>query len=291
MTLTNMREDLPLVSIITPSFNQAPFLEATIESVLAQDYPNIEYLIMDGGSTDGSVEIIRKHEDHLACWTSERDNGQTSAIRKGFDRATGSIFAWLNSDDLLAPSAVRIVVDLLRRLPDVGVVYGDRLHIDAKGNVIGINRMPAFYPAMFARNITLPQETVFFRRGVYELVGGLDETLRFSLDFDLWVRMSAVTNFRHVPAFLGSFREHTTSKSVAFHSEGNRDGDRYLEEHARVLRWHFGRPLPTPAQTKWNRLRHKARLLIEQMSQSRRDQVARIRGLIEQKELVATKWV
>ena len=286
-----MHEDLPLVSIVTPSFNQGPFLEETIRSVLAQDYPNIEYIIIDGASTDGSLEIIRRHEDDLACWTSERDNGQTSAIRKGFHRATGSIFAWLNSDDLLAPSAVRIAVDLLRRQPDVGVVYGDRLHIDAKGNVIGINRMPAFYEAMFPRNITLPQETVFFRRNVYEQVGGLDETLRFSLDFDLWVRFEAVTSFRHVPAFLGSFREHATSKSVAFHSEGNRDGDRYLEEHARVFRGHFGRPLPTPAQTKWNRLRHKARLLIEQSSETHRSEVARIRQLIEQPERPVPAWV
>lgn len=286
-----MLDHLPLVSIITPSFNQGCFLEETICSVLAQDYPNIEYIIIDGASTDGSVEIIRKHEDHLACWTSERDNGQTSAVIKGFNRASGSIFAWLNSDDLLAPSAVRIAVDLLRRLPDVGVVYGDRLHIDAKGNVIGVNRMPAFYPAMLRRNITLPQETVFFRRAVYEQVGGLDETLRFSLDFDLWVRLAAVTNFRHVPAFLGSFREHATSKSVAFHSEGNRDGDRYLQENARVFRQHFGGPLPTPAQTKWNRLRHKARLLIEQSTESYRNEVQRIRQLIEQPELPLPAWV
>src|SRR4051812_14445675 len=185
-----MREDLPLVSIVTPSFNQAPYLDETISSVRAQDYPNIEYIVMDGGSTDGSVEIIRKHEDHLASWASERDNGQTSAIMKGLERASGSILAWLNSDDLLAPSAVRIAVAALRRAPEIGVVYGDRLHIDGKGNVIGVNRMPAFYPAMFGRNITLPQETVFFRRSVYQAAGGLDPTLRFSLDFDLWVRLA-----------------------------------------------------------------------------------------------------
>src|SRR5437867_5556810 len=156
-----MNNDLPLVSIVTPSFNQAAFLEQTILSVLNQDYPKIEYIVMDGGSSDGSVDIIRRYEERLASWTSQRDNGQTDAIRRGFDRATGTIFAWLNSDDLLAPSAVRIAVDAFRRFPDAGVVYGDRLHIDAKGNVIGVNRMPACYRSMLRRNITLPQETAF----------------------------------------------------------------------------------------------------------------------------------
>jgi glycosyltransferase involved in cell wall biosynthesis len=286
-----MLDHLPTVSIVTPSFNQAQFLEATIQSVRAQDYARVEYIIIDGASSDGSIDIIRKHEDHLASWTSERDNGQTSAIIKGFERSTGQILAWLNSDDLLAPSAVRIAVDALRRAPDIGGVYGDRLHIDARSNVIGINRMPAFYPAMFKRNITLPQETVFFRRSVYEAVGGLDATLRFSLDFDLWVRMSAAAGFRHIPAFLGSFREHVTSKSIAFHTHGNRDGDRYVEEHGRVFRGHFGRALPTPAMTKWYRIRHKARLAMEQASESYRNEVARIKTLVEQPEPPVPAWV
>ena len=289
--MTQMLDHLPLVSIVTPSFNQAAFLEATIRSVLAQDYPNVEYIVIDGASSDGSVEIIRKYEDHIATWCSERDNGQTSAIIKGFERSTGTILAWLNSDDLLAPSAVRIAVDALRRFPDRGAVFGDRLHIDAKGNVIGINRMPAYYAAMLGRNITLPQETVFFRRSVYEAVGGLDARLRFSLDFDLWVRMSPVASFRHIPAFLGAFREHGASKSVAFATEGNRDGDRYLHEHRQVFRRHFNRELPTPAMQRCHRLRHKARLAIEQASEGYRREVARIRALIERPERPLPAWV
>jgi len=247
---------------------------------LNQDYPNVEYIVMDGGSTDGSVDIIRRHEDRIASWTSERDTGQTGAIRRGFGRATGTIFAWLNSDDLLAPSAVRIAVDALRRFPHVGAVYGDRLHIDAKGNVIGVNRMPAFYRSMLRRNITLPQETVFFRRDMYEKAGELDESLAFSLDFDLWVRMAAVAPLHHVPAFLGSYREHATSKSVL--------AEKYAVEQEQVYTKHFGGPLPGPGGMRWNRLRHKARLAIERCGGAYRREVEHVRELMAQEMPAAT---
>jgi len=272
----------PLVSIVTPSFNQAQFLEQTILSVVGQDYPNIEFIVMDGGSSDGSVEIIRRHEDRIGSWTSERDNGQTDAIRRGFERSTGEILAWLNSDDLLAPSAVRIAVDVLHRFPDAGTVYGDRLHVDAKGNVIGINRMPAFYPSMFRRNITLPQETVFFRRDSYEKAGGLDESLAFSMDFDLWVRLAKVAPVRHVPAFLGSYREHAASKSVT--------PRKYMDEHERVYAKHFGGgKLPAGLSAKWNRLQHKARLVIERnLCSEYRREVFHVRELCEQQETATT---
>jgi glycosyltransferase involved in cell wall biosynthesis len=275
---------LPRVSIVTPSFNQAAYLEQTIRSVLAQDYTGeIEYIVMDGGSTDGSVEIIQRFDDELASWTCERDEGQASAINRGFARASGTIFAWVNSDDLLAPSAVTVAIDAFTRLGEqVGVVYGDRLHIDARGNVIGINRMPAFYDAMFRRNFTLPQETVFFRREVFDVAGKLDEALRFSLDFDLWVRMARHTGVHHVPAFLGSFREHETSKSV--------HADRYLDEHASVYRKHFGRDLPSAMRMRVNRLIHKLRAALDRNSASYRAEVECIRQLTEtapsRKELV-----
>jgi glycosyltransferase involved in cell wall biosynthesis len=266
-------QHIPRVTIVTPSFNQAPFLERTMQSVLGQDYPRIEYIIMDGGSTDGSVEIIRRYEHRLADWTSERDAGRADAINAGFGRATGSIFGWVNSDNLLAPSAVRIAVECFRRYPEAGVVYGDRLHIDALGNVIGVNRMPAYYPAMFRRNITLPQETVFFRREVFEKVGGLDASLRFALDFDLWVHMSRVTKFHHIPAFLGSYREHPLSLSA--------QADRYMAEHKLVYRRHFGRRLPGAVRMPLYRVLHKLRLLNERRSEDYRAQVRGLRELTE----------
>ncbi len=262
---------LPRVTIVTPSFNQAAFLQQTIDSVLAQDYSEIEYIIVDGGSRDGSVDIIRQNESHLAWWMSGRDSGQGSAINRGFAHASGNILAWLNSDDLLAPSAVRIAVDALLCDSHVGVVYGDRLHIDERGNVIGINRMPSYSPRMFRRNITLPQETVFFRRELFDQVGGIDESLHFSLDFDLWVRMSRLTQMRHIPAFLGSFREHRKSKSV--------NALRYRDEHERVYSKHFDRPLPGPIEMKLNRLWHKGRFTLETRSAAYRNEMARLRDL------------
>src|SRR5690348_14672359 len=127
--------EIPLVSIITPSFNQAEFLERTIQSVLTQDYPRIEYMIVDGGSTDGSIEVIKKHQSKLAWWVSEQDHGQTDAINKGFNRANGEILAWLNSDDTYHPQAVAEAVKYLIEHPEVGMVYADCNFIDEQDRV------------------------------------------------------------------------------------------------------------------------------------------------------------
>jgi glycosyltransferase involved in cell wall biosynthesis len=270
----------PLITIVTPSFNQAQFLEKTIQSVLDQDYPRIEYLVVDGGSTDGSVNIIKKHDKQVANWVSEPDTGQSHAINKGVFKSTGDILAWLNSDDLLAPSAARIAAFYLMKYPDVGVVYGDRLHIDAKGNVTGINQCPSYKQAMFKKNFTLPQETVFFRKEVFEKVGGLDESLHFAMDVDLWCKMSKVTHMRHIPMFMGYFREHQTAKSIAVHRSEEGNSAKYLEEHARVYKSHFGVPLPSPAKMKWYRLLRRLDLLIEQRSDEHRQEVLNIKSVI-----------
>jgi glycosyltransferase involved in cell wall biosynthesis len=268
-----MLSSMPRVSIVTPSFNQAQFLEQTMRSILGQDYPEIEYIVIDGGSTDGSVELIRRHERELAYWVSERDSGQSAAINKGFARATGEILAWVNSDDLLAPSAVRLAVAFLADDAQVGLIYGDRLHIDARGNVIGINRMPAYYPVMLRRNITLPQETVFFRRDAFHRAGGLDETLKFSMDFDLWCRMAKVTSLRHIPAFLGLFREHDESKSM--------NAAVYEREHEEVFARYFGRKPPRSAAARVNRMMHQMRLALEWREPQRKVDLRRIRAISE----------
>jgi glycosyltransferase involved in cell wall biosynthesis len=128
----------PLVTIVTPSYNQANFLEETIQSVLSQDYPNLEYIIIDGGSTDSSVDLIRKYEDRLAGWISEEDSGQAEAINKGFERATGEIVAWINSDDYYLPGAIRSAVEALEAHPECGFVYGDAVSINGAGEPFNV---------------------------------------------------------------------------------------------------------------------------------------------------------
>jgi glycosyltransferase involved in cell wall biosynthesis len=205
----------PLVSIVTPSFNQARFLEDTILSVLGQDYPNIEYLIVDGGSTDGSVEIIQRYSDRLGWWVSEPDQGQTDAINKGFAQAKGNILGWLNSDDIYLPHAVSEAVGYLQANPDVGMVYGDANLINEAGQLIG--KFPARqtdYKRLRRGYVHIPQQASFFRSDLWHLVGPLDPTFYFAMDYDLWVRLARIAPLRYFPSPWANFRLHGTGKSV-----------------------------------------------------------------------------
>ncbi len=235
--------DLPLVSIVTPSYNQGQFIEETILSVLRQDYPNIEYIIIDGGSTDGSVDIIRKYEDKLAYWVSEKDQGQTHAINKGFAKARGSVMNWLCSDDILEPSMVSISMHYLLKYPNIGVTYGDRVRIDAKGNIYGLQRYPAFKPYLLRWGFQIPQETVLFRREIFDAVGGLDESLKMAMDFDLWCKIGQVSSILHIPAVIGRFRAHATNKSSVFTKQLQKEGfaEGNPAEYAKVYEKHFDR--------------------------------------------------
>ena len=188
---------LPTVSIVTPSFNQARFLEAAIQSALSQDYPRIEYIIVDGGSTDGSLDIIQKYADRLAWWVSEKDRGQTDAINKGFARASGQIFAWINSDDTYEPRAVGQAVRFLLDHPEVGMVYADCNYINEQGRVIG--KFPAAQtdlPRLRRGYVHIPQQTMFFRAELWKQVGPLDPSFYFAMDYDLWTRIAARADAR-----------------------------------------------------------------------------------------------
>jgi glycosyltransferase involved in cell wall biosynthesis len=207
--------DLPLVSIVTPSFNQARFLEATMQSVFSQDYPRIEYSVVDGGSTDGTVEIIKKYEGRLAWWVSEQDKGQTDAINKGFARANGEILAWLNSDDTYEPGAVSAAVDYLQEHPEVGMVYGDCNFINESGRVIGkFNSAQTDYRLLRQGYVHIPQQTMFFRADLWREVGPLDTSFYFAMDYDLWTRIAARSEIKYVPQTWANFRLHTSGKTI-----------------------------------------------------------------------------
>jgi glycosyltransferase involved in cell wall biosynthesis len=207
---------MKLVTIVTPSYNQAPFLERTIRSVLGQTYPNIEYFVMDGGSTDESVDIIRKYEKKLAGWVSEKDHGQTDAINKGFARANGEIIAWLNSDDTYEPEAVARAVAYLEEHPDVGLVYADSMFINADDAVIG--QFPSAqtdYLRLRRGYVHVSQQAAFFRADLWRQVGPLDPTFYFAMDYDLWVRLARVSQVAYIPGHWANFRLHGGAKTIA----------------------------------------------------------------------------
>jgi glycosyltransferase involved in cell wall biosynthesis len=205
----------PLVSIITPSFNQVDYIEDAILSVLAQDYPSIEYGVVDGGSTDGSVELIEKYAHQLAWWVSEPDEGQAAAINKGMERANGEIVAWLNSDDLLMPGAVEQAVKALMQDPELGFVYGDALSIDGAGSPIGRLKFADwdFVDLLSFRIICQP--AVFMQRDCYVRAGGLEPGYHFMLDHHLWIRIAQLARIKYVPLLWAAARHHDMAKNVA----------------------------------------------------------------------------
>ncbi len=225
----------PRISIATPSYQQGNFIERTIQSVFDQSYPSLQYFIQDGGSRDSTVEVLKRYEDKLSGWKSEKDSGQSQAINLGLAHADGEIMAWLNSDDLLLPGALHAVADYFNRHPNVDVVYGNRLLIDENDMEIGRWILPGHNSEALSWADYVPQETMFWRRRIWEKVGGkIDESFRFAMDWDLLVRFrDAGARFGHIPKFLGAFRIHEHQKTSASineigHQEMNRIRERIL---------------------------------------------------------------
>ncbi|MDB6029267.1 MAG: hypothetical protein JWM68_5490 [Verrucomicrobiales bacterium] len=244
-----MSQPLPSISIVTPSFNQAPFLAETIESVLGQNYPNLEYVIIDGGSTDGSVEIIRKYEKHLAYWVSEPDRGQYDAINKGFARTKGDIMAWINSDDKHTPWTLRVASEIFAQFQTVEwLTTNYPLFAGEQGIAADCVKLHGFNREAFFRGANLPggdwhadffiqQESTFWRRSLWNRAGNrIDSGLKLAGDFELWARFfSEGAELHGVNVPLACFRHQKTQRSALQSKE-------YFAEALEVLRKNGGKP-------------------------------------------------
>ena len=222
--------DFPLVSIVTPSFNQVRFLEATLRSVLDQDYPSIEYLVVDGASTDGSVDILRRYADRLTWWVSEKDSGQSEAINKGLRRAHGQIVGWLNSDDIYLPGAISAAVAAFRSSPTAAVVYGDALAIDADGRPFNVMHARQYTLVdLMAFNI-ICQPAAFMRRSVLEQVEYLNPAYNLLMDTLLWMNMARVAPVVYVQQIWAAARYHDQAKNRTRGAAYGREARRLIDD-------------------------------------------------------------
>lgn len=239
---------LPKISIVTPSFNQGIFIEDTIKSVLEQGYPDLEYVIIDGKSTDGSIDIIRKYEQQLAYWVSEPDNGQYDAINKGFNKTNGEIMAWLNSDDKYTPWAFSIVAEIFTSFPQVEwLTTSCGLIWDQLGRTVGFTHSGGFNRHAFFKGSNLPgrnrhatgwiqQESTFWRRSLWDQTGGqIDASLKMAGDFQLWANFFHHADLYTVSTPLGGFRMHGNQKTA-------NNMELYLNEAEDILQQSGGRP-------------------------------------------------
>lgn len=234
------------LSIVTPSYNQGNFINETIESVLGQNYPNLEYIIIDGNSTDKSIDIIKKHEKDLKYWVSEPDAGQYDAINKGFEHSTGEIMAWINSDDKYTPWSFSVVTEIFEKFPEIEwLTSANGLHWDSRGRAVNCGSSKGFNSKAFFRGANLPerpwhatgwiqQESTFWRRSLWERVDGrIDSSLEMAGDFDLWANFFSEAKLYSVTCPLGGFRIHGNQKTV--------NKDLYFKEAEKILKEYGGK--------------------------------------------------
>lgn len=222
----------PLVSIVTPCLNAARFIAATVESVLGQDYPRIEHIVMDGGSADGTLALLERYKDRIAVY-SERDNGAPDAINKGIRRSCGAIVTFLNADDYYLPGAVSAAVRALQAHPDAAAVYADGIWVDESGEKIGDYPVSSFDRELFRAECFICQPASFLRRGPLEEINLLDAAWRRTFDYDLWIRLSRRYPMRKAEGVWAASRMHRDSISLGSRRQ-------VFEETIRLLRHHFG---------------------------------------------------
>lgn len=225
-----MSINLPKISIVTPSFNQAAFLERTIRSVIDQNYPNLEYIIIDGGSTDGSLDIIKKYESYLTYWISEPDEGQSQAINKGLNRATGEWVGWQNSDDIYYPDAFSQVAKIIQKKPHLDLIIGDINLIDEHDALIRpICYVKPTYESLLAEGMVLTNQAAFWKRTIHNKTGWLKENLHYGFDYEWFLRLLKYTsNSYHIPDYLGALRLHDETKTSL-------NQENFKSEYAQIL--------------------------------------------------------
>jgi glycosyltransferase involved in cell wall biosynthesis len=259
-------EGQPLVTVVTPSLNHGRFIGETIESVLGQTYPAIEYLVIDGGSTDETMAVVQQYAGRLS-WVSERDAGQASAINKGWRQGRGAIVAYLNSDDTYLPHAVARAVAAFRAHPEADVVYGEGHHVDVAGRVLARYPTEPFRRERLAETCFICQPAAFVRRRAVERVGYLDESLQYCMDYDFWIRLAQVATFTHIPEYLATSRVHLETKTLAQRSRAHAEILDTVHRHFRHVPppWIYSYALaaigPRRRSTPWDRARFLARLV------------------------------
>jgi glycosyltransferase involved in cell wall biosynthesis len=267
---TELGDEWPLVSIVTPSLNQGPYIGEALDSVANQDYPSIEHIVVDGGSTDGTLDLLRARAG--VQWISEPDDGQADAINKGFRLARGTIFAWLNADDYYLPGAVTAAVEALRKT-GAGLVHGGWRQVQADGTIVrDVPAVPFDYRRQLEVANRVAQPGSFFTRAAFEAVGGLDASYRYAMDYELWLKLGERFEVTTVDAILGAYRYHPTSKTVAESHGFVAETWRASRSHGARLRSRMFLEYYLPREHPW-----MYRLLIAYRLVARRD----VRGLVE----------
>lgn len=227
---------IPKISVVVPSYNQGAFLAETLASIVYQDYESVELIVIDGGSSDNSLDVIREFDSHIDYWVSEPDSGQCGALIKGFAKASGDIFCWVCSDDQLLPGTLRRVAKEFRDNPEIELVYGDTEYLYPNGERVVKPRIGYHYQTMLRAFNIIAQPSSFFSAAVYRRVGGLDESLHYAMDYDLFVRFGPTLRWRQLKESLSLYRLHKASKTVAMNSKFN-------DEWWRVREKALGRPI------------------------------------------------